>query len=271
MSCIFCAHPLRRLRAVHVARDQLQLRVLVARARLVEQAHPGADVHESRVCVRALGEDQVVVRPPGDAARLVGDARILQATAARRDVPLERRPRDQAPGKLAEADVAPFAQRMDLAVRAADHEPVVRRHQRPVDLLDPVAALLLDADVPVDVAREQLLLAHEVELEVLLQHFRALGIGQREELHRRRVDERRDVGELDRSAPARDLQLALEAHQREARELIRHRRAHPGQRAIPLGRNAARLRRAVNRERSTGLRGNGIEREQDTGREQAGT
>jgi hypothetical protein len=143
--------------------------------------------------------------------------------------------------------------------------------QRPVDLLDAVPALLLDADVPVDVARQQLLLAHEVELEILLQHLRALGIGERKELHRRRVDERRDVGELDRASPVRDLQLALEADQRKTRELARHRRAHPGQRAIPLGRNAARLRRAVNRERSPVLRGDGIEREQDTGREQAGT
>ncbi len=261
----------RCLDAVHIARDQLELRVLVARARLVEEAHPGADVDEARVRVRAFGEDQVVVRPPGDAARLVGHARLLRATLPRNDVPLQRRPRDQPAGQLAEADVAPFAQRMDLAVGAADHEPVVRRDQRAVDELHAVAALLLDADVPVDVAREQLVLAHEVELEVLLQHLGAFGIREREELHGRRVDQRRDVRELDGAAPARDRKFPVDAHQREAGQLVRHRRAHAGQRPVPLGRNAAGLRGAVNRERSLGLGRGGAEREQDSGREQAET
>ena len=109
---------------------------------------------------------------------------------------------------------------MDLAVRAADHEPVIRRNERAVDDLYSIAALLLDADLAVDVAREQLFLAHEVELEVLLEHLRAFGIRQRQELHGGRVDERRDVGELDRAAPAGNLELAVEPHEREARKLF---------------------------------------------------
>ena len=160
---------------------------------------------------------------------------------------------------------------MDLSIRAADHEPVIRRNERAVDDLDSIAALLLDADLAVDVAREQLFLAHEVELEVLLEHLRAFGIRQRQELHGGRVDERRDVGELDRAAPAGNLEFAVEPHEREARKLVRLRRAHARQRPVPLGGNAARLRRAVDRERDLGLGRDGIEREQDAGRNQAGT
>ena len=37
---------------------------------------------------------------------------------------------------------------------------------------------------------------------------------------------------------------AVEAHQREARQLFRLRRTHAGQRAVPLGRDAARPRLA---------------------------
>jgi hypothetical protein len=160
---------------------------------------------------------------------------------------------------------------MDLPVRAADDETVVRRNERTLDELHAVAALLLDAQVAIDVAREQLVLAHEVELEILLEHLRAFRVGEREELHGRRVDERGDILELDGAATARDCELAIEPDEREARQLVRHRRAHPGQRPIPLGGNAARLRGAVNRERSLRFGRGGAERKQDTGGNQAET
>src|SRR6187551_644945 len=69
----------RRLRAVDVAGDELQARVAKARSRAVQDAHPRADVEKAVVRVRAGAERQVVVGPPGDAGRLVRDARVVAA------------------------------------------------------------------------------------------------------------------------------------------------------------------------------------------------
>src|SRR5690606_18385847 len=76
-----------RLHAVHVAGDQLQLRVLVGGAGLVDDADPGREVDGAVLRIAAVAVDQVVVGPPGDATGLVGDARAVRAGALGGNVP----------------------------------------------------------------------------------------------------------------------------------------------------------------------------------------
>src|SRR5207344_1770293 len=78
-----------RLRAMHVARDQLQPRIGVARPGTVQDADPGPDIEEAIVLVGAFAEDEVVVRPPGNAGSLVGDPRVVATGVIRVDVPKE--------------------------------------------------------------------------------------------------------------------------------------------------------------------------------------
>ena len=201
---------------MHVAGDQLQLRVGVARAGLVDDADPGADVHAAAVGVRAFGVGDVVVRPPGHALGLVRHAGAVRAAALCVDVPDQRRARDQAAGQRRQLDAGVVRHDLHAAVVAPEHEPTLRRQQRAVEGLGRLAAHLFDRDRAVDVLLQQLLGADQVELVVLLEHGGALAVGQRLEHHGGRIDQRGDVGEAHRVASLVEVEVAFLAHDRVA-------------------------------------------------------
>ncbi len=216
----------------------------IAGAGLVDDADPGGQIHEAVVRILAGVEDQVVVGPPGDATGLVGDARALRAAARRVDVPQQRGPRDEAARQLAEAQRRVVAQRGERAVTAAQHEAIHRRQQRAADGAGAAGQVALDGQRPVDVFQQQLVGAHQVELEVLLQHARGR-VGERGEGHRGRIDQRRHIGEAQLRTAGAQLHVALGAHQRIAGHAHGVGGALTGQRPVVLGRHRAGLRGTV--------------------------
>src|SRR5690606_16494277 len=62
-----------RLHALHVAGDELERRVLVARARAVQDADPRAEIGRAVIRVVAFAVREVVVGPPRQALGLVTD------------------------------------------------------------------------------------------------------------------------------------------------------------------------------------------------------
>jgi len=88
-------YPTWRRCTLHIAGDKLEFRIRVARAGLVDDAHPGADIELARIRVGAFRVSQVVIGPPGNAGGLVGDPDLVGPRAAGRDIPYQRRARDQ--------------------------------------------------------------------------------------------------------------------------------------------------------------------------------
>ena len=132
------------------------------------------DVELAGVGIIALGVRQVVVRPPGDARGLIGDARELLARLLRGDVPHQSRPRDQTAGQIRQRDAGVVGDDAHRSVGLAQHQPADGRQQRAGESLHVLAAGLLDADLAVDELLQQLVGADQVELEVLLDHARAV-------------------------------------------------------------------------------------------------
>ena len=74
-----------------------------------------------------------------------------------------------------------------------------------------------ERDVAADVLAQQLVGLEQVVLVVLLEHVETRRLGQRSEVHRRRVDRGRDVHEPQVERAARQLDVADVAHEREVR------------------------------------------------------
>ena len=180
---------------MHVARDQLQFRVRIRGAGLVDDADPRGEVEHAAVRVLAFIEDEVVVGPPRDAAGLIRHARALLARARRKDVPHERRLRIEPARQLGKSHGRVALQRVDGAVVRLQHESVHRRQQRAAHRHGLIADCALDGDGTIQILEQQFVRADEIELEILLEHARAR-LAERCERDGSRIDERRDVREL---------------------------------------------------------------------------
>jgi len=120
------------------------------------------------------------------------------------------------------------------AVGLLQREAALRSDERAGDALHALAADLLDGDLAAEVARQQLRGAGEVELEALLDHARAPGVGERGESHRGRIDHRRHVLDAQRVVARLQREGALFAHHGITRD----------RRAFARIREAARVERA---------------------------
>ncbi len=227
-----------RLGALHVARDQFQLRVGERGPRLVHDRDPCRDVDLARAWL-GLRVGEVVVGPPRHAAGLVGEARLVVGCGGGIDVPDERGLADEAAGKARQSHLRVVGEDAYAAVGLAQREAACRgAEEGSGDRVHPLLASLVDRDLALEIARQQLRLAGEVELEVLLDHTRAFRVGKRGERDRRRVDESRDVVHTQEVAPGLEREQALLAHQRVPRNdrafaaaLVRLRIDRPGLRA----------------------------------------
>ena len=173
------------------------------------------------VGVRAFGVGEIVVGPPGDTGRLVGDARrvLARLLGRRRPIPESGRVINP-PGRLGNVIPELCADHAHRAVGLAQHHPSGRREQRAGKAVYLVAAGLLDGDLAVDELAQQLVGADQIELEVLLHHARAAGIRQRLEGNGRGIDQPGDVRETHIVAPALELDRAFVTHHGVAGDLV---------------------------------------------------
>jgi hypothetical protein len=138
-------------------------------------------------------------------------------------------------------------QGLDAAVRPPQRDPARGREQHAVERLDAGPAHLVYGDRAVDVLAQELLRAHEVELEILLDDAGACRIGERLEGDGGGIDQRRDIREAHGVAPARELELPLVPHHG-----IAGQRLPAVAMAVELGCDGARPRVAVDGERVAG-------------------
>ena len=233
---------------MHVARDQLESRIRIARPRLVDDADPGADIEPACVRVGAFGVDDVVIGPPGEPLRLIRHATAMRAGSLGRDVPYQRRACDQSARQRGQANARVVRKNLHRAVIAPQDNAALRRQQRSVERFGALATNLIDRDLPIDILLQQLVGADQIELIVLFQHRGAFRIGHRLECHRGRVDQRGHVGKPHGVAAFGQIEITLLPNHR-----ITGNCATSG-RSIGIRRDRARRRVAIDSQRS-GRRG----------------
>jgi hypothetical protein len=113
------------------------------------------------------------------------------------EIPDQRRLRDQPARQFGKTHRGIAVKRMDAAVAAAQHQPVAGREQGAADAGYFIADVALDGDALVDVALHQLRAAHQIELEILLEHANCRILRHRES-HRGRIDQASHVAEAQR-------------------------------------------------------------------------
>jgi hypothetical protein len=143
--------------------------------------------------------------------------------------PDQRRPAEEIVRKLGKADVIGM-QAGDDFLPDPPHRRVVVAEELGLDLLLMRRAILLhgahERHLATDVLSEQLVGLEEIVLVVLLQHTDTRRLGERSEMHRRRIDRRRDVHELQIEVPGRQHQTPDVAHERNVRVVDGHRQLH---------------------------------------------
>ena len=202
--------------AIQIAGDELQLGVPERRAAAVLERDPAVEV---RALVVAR-DGQHVVGVPG---QLAGEVRRLDAMRLRAAVlqrPDERRAAEEIVGQLGEPDVIGVQAGDDLLADAPDRRVVVAE-ELGLDLFLPRRSVLLhrahERDVAADVLAQQLVGFEEIVFVVLLEDADARRLGQRSEVHRRRIHGRGDVHELQIELARRQHEAAHVAHERDVR------------------------------------------------------
>jgi hypothetical protein len=151
--------------AVHVAGDQLQLRVRVRRAAGIGERYPAVQV-ECRVGGVQLGD---VVGFPGEPAGEVGKLERLLAGARGFQLAHQRRPVAQA-GRHAVVDDAPRQAGLDAIADTHYHPAVGCQHGGGLDRFRAGGRMrAYDAHLAADVLLQQLGGREQVEVEVLLE------------------------------------------------------------------------------------------------------
>ena len=209
---------------IQVAGHELQRRVAERRAATVGQRDPAVEI--GGLVVAAHCED--VVRVPFQAAREVRRLDPVVRGAGVVERPDERRARVQVAGQRREADVIGAVPRDNLAVDLPHRLRVVAEEPRG-DGFFARGAVLLDRsherDVPADVLPEQLFGIEQVVLVVLLEDAEPRGLGQRSEVHGRRVDGGSDVHEPQVERPTRNPKVPHVADERDVRVVDGQRQA----------------------------------------------
>ena len=200
--------------AIQIAGDELQLRVLERRAAAVDDGHPAVDV--GGLVVARDGQDVV-----GVPRQLAGQIRGLDAVpraAAVVERPDERRPRIEIAGQLGKPDVIGLHAGDDFAADLPDRRVVVAEQTRLHFFFArrvPVLPRSDERDLAADVLAQQLLGLEQVVLVVLLEDADARRLGQRSEVHGRRIHGGGDVHEMQIGRAARDLEIADVANERD--------------------------------------------------------
>ena len=204
------------LDAVQLARDELKPRVAIGRAARVRDRHPAVEV---RVLVVAADGEHVVGAP----RQVAGKVRRLDPVLVRAAVlqlPDERRTAVQVAGDLGEAILLGRVAGHDFVADLPDRRVVIGEQARRHDLLfrrARLAARAHERHVAADVLLQQPLGAQQVVLVVLLEHPQLRRLAQRPEMHRRRVDRRGDIGQLQVERAGRQRELTHVAHERDIR------------------------------------------------------
>ena len=215
-------HPVEILaHAVQLASDELQLRVAKRGAAAVGQGDPAVDV--ARLVVARDGEN--VVGVPRQLARQIRRFDTMPRGAAVVERPDERRAREEGVGQLGKSNVIGVKARDDLAVDSPDRLVVVAQQVR-CDLFlgrgAPCLAHAHERHVAADVLAQQLFGLQEIVFVVLFQHAHARRLGERAEMHGRRVDGRSDVHEAQVERALRHVERAHIADQRDIRVVHGH-------------------------------------------------
>ncbi len=184
------AHP------IEIAGNELQLGIAKRRAAAVLERDPPIEI--GALVVARDGEHVVgVPRQLAGKVRRLDPMRLRAAIGQRPD---ERWPAVQVVRQLRKPDV--------IGVHAGDdfladtpHRRVVVAEELRFDFFLMCGAVLLhgadERDLTTDVLAQQLVGLEQVVLVVLLQHVDARGLGQRSEMHGRRIDGRGNVHELE--------------------------------------------------------------------------
>ena len=182
--------------------------------------------------VRALvvaRDGQHVVGVPRQLAGQVRRLDAMRLGAAVLQRPDERRPAEEIVGELGKADVIGVQAGDDFLADSPDRRVVVAEELGLHLFLTRRAVLLHRAHeghFAADVLSEQLVGLEKIVLVVLLQHADAGRLGERSEVHGRRVHRRRDVHELQIEVAGRQHEPPDVAHERDVRVVDGQRQLH---------------------------------------------
>ena len=124
----------------------------------------------------------------------------MRAGSLSRDVPHQRRARNQTTRQRRQANACVMRKNLHRSIVAPQDYAALRRQQRPVERFCRLTAYLIDGNRTIDVLLQQLVGADQVELIILFQHGRALGIGHGFECDRGRIDQCSHISEAHRVA-----------------------------------------------------------------------
>ncbi len=203
--------------AIELAGNQLERGVPERRAAAVGERDPAVDVGE--LVVARDGQDVV-----GVPRQLRGEVRRLHTVVRRPALvvqrPDQRGPREQVARQFRKADVIGVEAGHDLAADLPDRRVVVAEKPGGDGFFPHGAAVLpqpYQRDVTPDVLAEQLLRLEQVVFVVLFEDVEPRRLGQRAEVHGRRVDGGGNIHEPQIRHAARQPQRADVAHQGEIR------------------------------------------------------